>query len=47
MFGPTLAPGAQAPEFTAYDHQGRPVRLAELRGRYVILVFYPSDDTPG
>lgn len=47
MFGQPLAPGAKAPEFTAYDHTGHAVRLSELRGRHVILVFYPSDDTPG
>lgn len=47
MFGKPLAPGTVAPEFTAYDHQGHAVRLTELRGRYVILVFYPGDDTPG
>ena len=46
MFGPPLAPGTKAPEFTAYDHAGQAVRLAELRGKYVILVFYPGDDTP-
>ena len=47
MFGKPLAPGTPAPEFTAYDQDGHAVRLAELRGKYVILVFYPSDDTPG
>ena len=47
MFGKPLAPGTKAPDFTAFDHDGRPVHLAELRGKNVILVFYPGDDTPG
>jgi len=46
MFGPPLAPGTKAPEFTAYDQDGHAVRLADLRGKYVVLVFYPADDTP-
>ncbi len=47
MLGAPLAPGTKAPEFTAYDQDGHAVRLAEQRGRYVILIFYPGDDTPG
>ena len=38
----------QAPEFTSPNQHGRPVRLADFRGRQnVILYFYPKDDTPG
>jgi peroxiredoxin Q/BCP len=36
-----------APAFTLQDDQGRKVSLSELRGRDVILYFYPKDDTPG
>jgi peroxiredoxin Q/BCP len=39
--------GAPAPDFEAQDHLGRAVRLSALRGRPVVLVFYPADDTPG
>ena len=38
--------GALAPDFTADSDAGRPVSLAELRGRPVVLYFYPRDDTP-
>ena len=36
-----------APAFTVMSGDGRPVTLAEFRGRTVILYFYPKDDTPG
>jgi peroxiredoxin Q/BCP len=39
--------GQTAPGFTVSDHQGRPVRLSDLRGRRVLLWFYPKADTPG
>jgi peroxiredoxin Q/BCP len=42
-----LPPGTPAPDFTLPDHNGRMVSLAGLRGRNVVLVFYPGDDTPG
>jgi thioredoxin-dependent peroxiredoxin len=42
-----LAVGQPAPDFTLTDHQGRIVHLAELRGRNVVLLFYPHDHTPG
>lgn len=38
--------GAPAPEFTADTDAGAPLSLAELRGRPVVLYFYPRDDTP-
>lgn len=38
--------GALAPEFTAQSDAGSPVSLAALRGRPVVLYFYPRDDTP-
>jgi len=42
-----LEPGAPAPDFEAVDHRGRTVRLRDLRGKKVVLWFYPKADTPG
>jgi peroxiredoxin Q/BCP len=39
--------GDQAPEFATRDDGGNVVRLRDLRGRRVVLYFYPKDDTPG
>lgn len=39
--------GNPAPDFTLPDQEGRPVSLSSLRGRWVVLYFYPKDDTPG
>ncbi|MDY7225624.1 peroxiredoxin [Hyalangium rubrum] len=39
--------GAPAPDFTATDCQGRPVSLASLRGRRVVLFFFPKAFTLG
>lgn len=39
--------GAPAPDFSLLDHAGQRVRLSDLRGRPVVLFFYPEDDTPG
>jgi peroxiredoxin Q/BCP len=39
--------GEQAPDFELPDHDGDPVRLSELRGRTVVLYFYPKASTPG
>ena len=39
--------GQQAPDFELSDHEGRPVRLSDLRGQRVVLYFYPKADTPG
>ncbi len=39
--------GEQAPDFTLPDQDGDHVSLAELRGRTVVLYFYPKADTPG
>ena len=41
------AVGDPAPEFTLPDQTGNIVSLKELQGRWVILYFYPKDDTPG
>ncbi len=42
-----LAEGMPAPEFTGRDQAGEEVNLKQMRGRKVILYFYPKDDTPG
>ncbi|QFZ91629.2 thioredoxin-dependent thiol peroxidase [Synechococcus elongatus] len=42
-----LQVGDRAPDFTLPDQQGHPVSLADLRGRRVVIYFYPKDDTPG
>ena len=42
-----LTPGAPAPDFSVEADDGRTVRLADLRGRNVVLYFYPKADTPG
>jgi peroxiredoxin Q/BCP len=42
-----LEPGDVAPNFTLSDETGKPVSLADLRGRKVILYFYPAASTPG
>jgi peroxiredoxin Q/BCP len=47
LFSDPLPVGSQAPEFSAPDETGRTVTLSALRGRSVVLVFYPGDDTPG
>ncbi len=47
LFSDPLPVGADAPEFSAADDSGRNVTLSALRGKYVVLVFYPGDDTPG
>jgi len=42
-----LAPGVPAPPFELKDQEGKPHRLEDYRGRWVVLYFYPKDDTPG
>ncbi len=42
-----LQPGDVAPDFDVVDHQGNHVRLADFRGKKVVLWFYPKADTPG
>jgi peroxiredoxin len=41
-----IEPGEQAPDFTLPDQDGNQVSLSELRGRTVVLAFYPSDFSP-
>lgn len=42
-----LVPGDKAPDFTLTATDGSNVTLSDLRGRRVLLYFYPRDDTPG
>jgi peroxiredoxin Q/BCP len=39
--------GKAAPLFTLKDHQGDKVALRELKGKDVVVYFYPRDETPG
>jgi thioredoxin-dependent peroxiredoxin len=42
-----LTEGQPAPEFELQSDTGETVRLSDLRGKPVVLYFYPRDDTPG
>ncbi len=39
--------GQKAPDFTTQDHLGNEITLSNLKGKKIILYFYPKDDTPG
>ncbi len=39
--------GIPAPDFEMLDDSGAPRKLSDFRGKYVVLYFYPKDDTPG
>ena len=43
----TLRVGGPAPDFIATTHEGITFSLRSLRGRKVLLWFYPEADTPG
>ena len=43
----TLEAGTAAPAFEAQDQHGATVKLADLQGKWVVLYFYPKDNTPG
>lgn len=45
--GDWIAVGEMAPDFSAYDDRNHKQTLSALRGRPVVLYFYPKDDTPG
>jgi peroxiredoxin Q/BCP len=47
MAAPILKSGDDAPNFTLPDNQGRQVSLGNFKGKWVVLYFYPKDDTPG
>jgi peroxiredoxin Q/BCP len=42
-----LKAGDKAPEFTLLDQDGKSHSLSAYRGKWVLLYFYPKDDTPG
>ncbi len=42
-----LQVGKKAPSFSLQDENGSKVSLADLAGQWVVLYFYPKDDTPG
>lgn len=45
--GGLLTVGTAAPDFSVVAHDGKTVTLSALRGKYVVLYFYPRDDTSG
>jgi thioredoxin-dependent peroxiredoxin len=42
-----LTAGSKAPDFNANDQDGKPVKLADFKGKKLVLYFYPKDQTPG
>jgi len=42
-----IAAGKPAPAFQLADQDGKKRKLSEFRGQWVVLYFYPKDDTPG
>ena len=42
-----IVAGTKAPDFKVASHRGTTVELTKLRGKTVILWFYPKADTPG
>lgn len=43
----TPAVASRAPDFTLPSQDGSPVSLKAYRGKWVVLYFYPKDQTPG
>jgi peroxiredoxin Q/BCP len=43
----TIEIGQMAPLFSLTSDEGVEISLSELKGKYVVLYFYPKDDTPG
>ncbi len=41
------AEGQPAPDFTAVTESGKQVKLSDFKGKFVVLYFYPKDNTPG
>ena len=42
-----LEPGSKAPGFTLTADDGKTVRLADFKGKRLVLFFFPKADTPG
>lgn len=47
LFSDPLPVGTPAPDFSLPDDASHTVSLSALRGKTIVLVFYPGDDTPG
>ena len=43
----TLKPGDKAPDFKGKDENGKEIKLADFKGRKLVIYFYPKDSTPG
>ena len=39
--------GDKAPDFAMLSDEGKAIRLRDLKGKTIVLYFYPKDDTPG
>ena len=39
--------GQKAPDFSVKDDSGNSLKLSDLKGKKIVLYFYPKDDTPG
>ena len=42
-----LQPGTEAPNFSVNDHHGNTVNLKDIKGKKIVMWFYPKADTPG
>lgn len=47
MAGHTLQLGERLPHFIVNDENHQPINIASLKGKFLVLYFYPKDDTPG
>lgn len=43
----TVQPGSTAPSFTLPSQENKPISLADYKGKWVVLYFYPKDQTSG
>lgn len=42
-----VSPGDKAPDFSLKNQDGKTVHLADAKGKFVLIYFYPKDETPG
>ena len=42
-----MEPGSTPPAFSLPDQDGKTVKLSDYKGKWLVLYFYPNDDTPG
>ena len=47
MNAQSIKVGAVAPDFTLIDQNNKPQTLSKMRGQWVVMYFYPKDETPG